>query len=209
MKSAILALSAVLALSFSQPARGDEETKEPQKLVLAQIKISGDLGERRAEEVPFGKPPLTYRNLLQLIVKAERDPEVRGVLLQIDELDVGMAKLQGLLHALEKFRKSGKKLYVHAEEMGKPCLFLASAADRVAMPPSGMVLIPGVAAEVLYLKGLFSLLGIEWLVVQEKEYKSAFENFVRDRMSPELREVLTDVVNQRYDTIVQRVSEGR
>src|SRR5262249_34190112 len=58
-------------------------------------------------------------------------------------------------------------------------------------------------------KGLFDLLGIEWLVVQEKEYKTAFESFVRDRMSPQMREVLDSLLDQSYGALVDAIARGR
>ncbi|MGH9362499.1 MAG: signal peptide peptidase SppA, partial [Thermoanaerobaculia bacterium] len=155
------------------------------------------------------RPPLTYRGLLEVLRKAEGDPAIRGVLLEIREPDIGMAKIEGVRSALARLKQSGKKLYVHAEELGTAGMVLAAGADRLGMPEGGVVMLPGVSAEVLYLKGLFGVLGIDWLVIQEKEYKSAFESFVRERMSPELREVLDAILDQRYQAIVAAVAEGR
>jgi protease-4 len=201
----------LIPLGFAlSTAAGQEEKPAPKAPpTVAHVKISGDLGERNAPEVPFGRPPLTYRGLLEILKKAEADPLVRAVILEVKEPSVGMARLQGIRQALVRLRSGGKKLYVHTEELTQPGMVLASLADRLSIPESGLILLPGVSAEVLYLKNLFALLGIDWLVIQQKEYKSAFESFVRDRMSPELREVLEGMLDQNYQTLVENISSGR
>jgi protease IV len=209
---ALSALVLAISLAGSPTARADDdEKKAPAKSgpALAEVKISGDLGDRRAPEMPFGKPPLTYRGLLEILKKAGSDPAIQGVLIVPGDVELGAAKLQGIREALQKLRQAGKKIYVYAESLDTPEALMASLADRIAMPESGVVSLPGVGAEVLYLKGLFGLLGIDWFVVQEKEYKTAFESFVRDGMSKEQREVLGGIIDQRYDMIVDAISSGR
>src|SRR5690606_10931362 len=54
--------------------------------------------------------------------------------------------------------------------------------------------IAGLRAEVPFFKGVLDKIGIEPNFYQRKDYKTAYESFTSDEMSPANRESLTDVV---------------
>jgi protease IV len=211
----IAAALAVTVITAAAHAADDGEkaaapaSAKPPVLAVAQVKLHGDLADQMAPDLPFGRPPLTYRAFLEILKKAETDPAIQAVLLEPRGLEIGAAKVQGIREALGRLRHSGKKVYVFAEDLDTAGMVIAASADRVVMPESGTLALEGPAAEVPYLKGLFDLLGIQWLVVQEKEYKTAFEGFVRDRMSPAMREELTAIIDQRYEETIDAIALGR
>jgi protease IV len=210
----LLAALPLLSLFLSPPIVRAEDEKEKKDehasaQAIAHLKLSGDLGDRPTPDVPFGRPPLTYRGFLDVLRKAQADSDVAAVFVELKDPQLGFTKVAETREALRQLRSSGKKVYLYAEELTGPGAVLAASADKVAMPEGGMVLMPAVSAEVVYLKGLFEVIGVDWLVFQEKEYKTALESFIRDKMSPELREVLDGILDQRYESIVGAIAAGR
>ena len=65
-----------------------------------------------------------------------------------------------LRDALLELRKAGKKVFLYKENYSHADLILAAAADRVSMPETGMVVMPGLAIEMMYMKGLLDKLHV-------------------------------------------------
>ena len=56
------------------------------------------------------------------------------------------------------------------------------------MPPSGVLIVPGVRAEMTFFKGLLDKLGLQFDVLKMGKYKGAAEPLSRKEMSKPLRE---------------------
>jgi protease-4 len=205
-----LALTLPLAWTPPRPASAQEKPEAKEKQVtLVQLRIKGSIAESVPPENPFGSSSLNLKGLLDTIRKAKSDEAVHGILLKVESPSIGLPKAREIAAALHDFRSGGKKIYAFAEQAGTIDLILLSAATRVVMPESGMAMLPGVSAQSLYMKAFLARLGIRFLVEPVGEYKSAFENFSRDEMSPALREVLENLVASRYQAIQDLISSGR
>ena len=77
------------------------------------------------------------------------------------------------------------------------------------MPDAASVLLPGVSAEVLYVKDFLDKLGVKMLVTHIGNYKAAFENFVRSDISSEFQEMLEYLVESSYQAIQEIIAAGR
>jgi protease IV len=106
-----------------------------------------------------------------------------------------------LVQTLQEFKAEGKRIYAFVEHAHLIDLLLLSVADRVAMPDAASALLPGVSAEVLYVKDFLDKLGIKMLVTHIGNYKAAFETFTRGDMSPEFREMLEYFVESSYQAV--------
>jgi protease-4 len=210
--SSLPTLAALIALAAPRPAPAQDEAKPEAKekqVTLVQLTIKGALPESVPPENPFGPSPLNFKGLLDTIRKAKSDAAVDGIILKVESPSIGLPKAREIAAALRDFRSSGKKIHAFAEQVGTIDLILLSAADRVVMPESGMAMLPGVSAQTLYMKSFLARLGIRFIVAPVGEYKSAYENFARDEMSPELREVLEIIVGSRYQSIQEIIGSGR
>ena len=221
LSASVLALTLLLLFS-ARRALPQEEAKPVEKpgehavekaaekeASLVQITLKGFLADSLPQENPFGPNPLHFKGLLDIIRKAKADPQVAAMYLKVDSPFLGLAKTRELLSALKDFRSSGKKIYTFAEDAQTLELALLSAASRVEMPESAMLFLPGVSAESLYMKSFFEKIGVRFLVTHIGDYKSAFENFSRDEMSPALREVLEVLVESVYQSILETISSNR
>ena len=86
---------------------------------------------------------------------------------------------------------------------------LAAACDRIAMPPSGVLVIPGVRAEITFFKGLLDKLGLEFDVLKMGKYKGALEPFTRNEMSKPLRESYEALVEDNYQDLLSVIAADR
>ncbi|MBI4603384.1 MAG: signal peptide peptidase SppA [Planctomycetes bacterium] len=217
----MLASLGLLAISPGPPALGQEavapkgkeekkdEKKEERVATVVQLRLRGEYAEALPEQNPFGPSPLHFRGLLEVMRRAKDDPEVRAIYLKSETPWLGLSQVREVLAALKDFRSAGKKIYAFAEDPGTVDLLLLSAASRIEAPESAMVFLPGVSAEALYFKPLLDKLGVKLLVSHVGAYKSAFENYSRESMSPELREVLEGIVGAHYGALQEIIAEGR
>ncbi|MBM3315128.1 hypothetical protein FJY71_04710, partial [candidate division WOR-3 bacterium] len=139
----------------------------------------------------------TWR-LLEMLHEAEEDASVRGLLLRLQGSAMSFAHAQELRAALASFRARGKKVVVHAHNLGMGGCYLASAADRVAVHPLADVSIPGISATTAFLKGTLEKLGIKAQPTRHGTYKSAVEAFTEDSLSPTNREQVEGLVRGMY-----------
>lgn len=210
---------ALAAFLLALPAVADDAAKEVpkehdgkeagEKAWLEEVKIDLEGSEDPFPAMPFGKPRLNHYAFLAYLRQVAADPDVDAVSLKFSDYGVGWARLLEIRDALKGVRQAGKKVFVYKESFSTPDLVLASVADRISIPESGSVDLPGVAIEDLYLKGLLGKLHLSFDVIHIGEYKSAGESFVRDSMSKELRETLDPLLDEIYGSMVKAIAEGR
>jgi protease-4 len=157
----------------------------------------------------FGGETNTLSNLLLQLRKAKADKRVGAVLLDVGMLGGGWAKADELREAVADFRKSGKPIYAYMEFGSDKEYYVATAAERVYVPPIGDLFINGLAAESMHFKGSFDKLGVVWDSYQIEKYKTAPEAFTRADMSEGERETLNSLLDEIFNRYVTQVAESR
>ncbi len=191
--------------------RGDIkiEAKPAPQALIAEISVKLSAAEDPFAANPFGRQQLNYLAFLNEIRRAARDPELAGVILKLDGVQVGWARLMEVRDALLELRKSGKKVFIYKENYSTADLVLAGVADRASMPETGMVMLPGLAIEMMYMKGLLDKLHIKFDVVHIGDFKTAGESMVRDTMSDAQKRSLDPILDEFFGTMVKAIAEGR
>jgi protease-4 len=157
----------------------------------------------------FGGDPNSFTNLLTQLRKAKADKRIGAVLLDFGLLGTGWAKSEELRDAIADFRRSGKPIYAYMEIGSDKELFVASAAEKVFVPPIGDLFINGLAAEAMFFKGSFDKLGIYWDSYQIGKYKTAPERFTRKDMSEGERETLNSLLDGIFNRYTAKIAEAR
>src|SRR5215211_17884 len=157
----------------------------------------------------FGGDTNSLSNLLLQLRKAKADKRVGAVLLDIRMLGGGWAKADEIREAVADFRKSGKPIYAYMEFGGDKEYYIATAAERVYVPPIGDLFVNGLAAESMHFKGSFDKLGIVWDSYQIAEFKTAPESFTREDMSEGERTTLNSLLDEIFNRYVTQVAEAR
>jgi protease IV len=152
---------------------------------------------------------LDLASLLDLLEIAARDPRVESLLVRIEHLECGLARAEEVRSALERFRASGKKVVVYADELGLSGYWVALGASSIRLPPTGALNVSGIAMEFTLLEGVLDRAGIHAQLIARGKYKSMREQFTASRMSDANREMLTSLVTDLNAQLVERVAAAR
>ena len=141
--------------------------------------------------------------------KAKVDSRVGAVLLDINFPGIGWGKADELRDAIKDFRTSGKPIYSYMEIGMNKEYYIASATEKIFLPPSGDIYINGLAAEAMFFRGSLDKLGIEPDFIKIGKYKNAPDQYLRKEMSDEQREVTNAILDEYYGNLVNAIAEAR
>lgn len=185
----------------------------PNNSVLV-LNISGDLPDYSPEDplakaIGVGQKP-SFTSLLTQLRKAKADNRVGAVLLHINMPGIGWGKADELREAIKDLRTSGKPVYAYMEIGMNRDYYIATAAEKVFLPPPGDLWINGFAAEAMFYKGSLDKLGVEADVIQiGPKYKNAPDQYTKKEMGEGQREVLNAVLDEYQNRFAAAVSESR
>ncbi len=174
-----------------------------------EIRIGGTIPENVSETYLVGDEPTTMRELSDLLHWAAEESRVQGIVLRIEPLAIGWAKLAELRDQAEAVKTKGKSVVAFLESGEDAEYFLASVADKVFMPPMGTLGLDGLSAELDFYRGLLDKVGVAYDGVAIGEFKSAPEHFTRERMSDHYREEYDALLDGVLASLVDAVSAGR
>eukprot|EP00752_Nemacystus_decipiens_P015004 g13360.t1 len=159
------------------------------------------------------------------ITEAEAGPSLRSVLNQIETVKDGehylglvvyldmpyltATQTDAIYQALYELRESGKTVVTFAQAYSTSDYVLASAGDIIALQNKGMVELSGMHIEEMYLAGLMDKVGIQPNFIQVGKYKGAAESMSRTGPSEEWSQNMDGLLDGMYDTMVQRIADGR
>ncbi|HZI10129.1 MAG TPA: S49 family peptidase, partial [Myxococcus sp.] len=111
---------------------------------------------------------------LRLLAK---DARVKGILLEVEGLELPPAKRDAVVALLSEFRAAGKRVVSWGVQVGNDAYPVLAAADEVLLAPMGEVDLMGYAAEATALGEGLSRVGIQAHFVRRGDYKTAPELF--------------------------------
>ncbi len=161
------------------------------------INIAGRLPEQRVH--PQGwrgwlqrrfNPPReslqVWRERLQLLAA---DPQVKGVIVTIGDLQAGLPAIESLRRSLLAFRTSGKRLIAFLVTANLYTYYLASAADTLMAPESAEFALHGLRTEATFLRAALDQLDVRPQFHHIAEYKSAANRLLYASMPEPQREM--------------------
>ena len=177
-----------------------------------EMTLGGFIHEYRAPEALeefIERYPMDMNKIRQVLKMASIDRRVKGVILDIRSLQIGFAKLQELRKLITDFHMSGKKILALLDFAMTREYLLATACDSVYLVPGGILLLPGISAEVTFYKGLLNKAGIEADFVSIGKYKNAPDVYMRQTMSDAQKEVIDDILDSRFHEIISTIAINR
>lgn len=168
--------------------------------------------ETPTQSFPFG---LSRRNraivyeLVDGIEAAADDSRISALVLHIDGVDWGWAKLDEVRDAILTFRASGKPVFASLSGGGEPEYYLASAANRIAAPPSAILQIDGLVASAMFFRGSFDKLEISPNFAHAGQYKTGVEPYTRTGLSPEGKLALESLLDDQFERLVDSLAAAR
>ena len=153
-------------------------------------------------------PETLLRDQIKAIHYAKTDPEITGMVLQLDFLEAaGISKLEELGNAITDFKTSNKPVIAIADSYSQQQYFLASYADEIYINNFGSIFLTGFGVYRNYLKEAADKLSLKFHIFRVGDFKDAIEPFVRTDMSVASREHNSFWLSQlweRYTTTVER-----
>ena len=171
---------------------GEEKIKEN---TILHLTLDGGIGEQtdiNLDPMSFsvqGKTGLS--NLLYGFEKAKKDEKIKGIFLEIKNVDFGYATAKSIRDAIDDFEKSGKFVvaYNSGEYISQKAYYISSAANSNYGFPSSTMAFNGLGAEISYFKNTLDKLNVEVEIIRgtNNDFKSAVEPFFRTNMSDSSR----------------------
>lgn len=200
---------------FIVMAISSSDTPSVKNGTVLRIQLSGTLNER-AKENPFAQ----YLNndiaqtqglddIITAIKTAQTNDKIRGIYLEGGTLISDMATAQELRKALVDFKKSKKFILAYADNYSQGSYYIASAADKVLVNPSGIVDWHGLASQPIFFTDLLKKVGVKMQVFKVGTYKSAVEPYILTKMSDANREQVSSFVGDIWKNICADVASSR
>jgi protease-4 len=123
--------------------------------------------------------------------KAKKDNKIKGLFIDIGDIQCGFSSAQALRKSIEDFQQSGKFVvtYFSGEMISQKAYYVGSVAKEVYAFPSSAFQLNGLGGEMMFFKNLLDKLEIEVEIVRgsNNDFKSAVEPFFRTNMSDSSR----------------------
>ncbi len=208
----LLVILAVIIGAFALVRMGETPPSVSSQSILI-LDLDGQIVEKPPVSLPLPfleeRSPLTVTDLWRALRSAETDSRIQAVVLAPGRIGAGWAKLQQLRESLARLAKSGKPVVAFLRTPATREYYLATAADRVYMPPEDMLDMKGLRAELMFFKGTLDKIGVQIEIEHAGKYKDFGDMFTRTSMSPETREVLDSVLDVLYEHLIDTVAAGR
>ncbi len=156
-----------------------------------------------------GGKSIGLNDILDNIKKASEDSHIKGIYLGADISPNSYASLEEIRNALIAFKKTGKFIIAYAEIMDEHSYYVASAADRIYLNPSGEIILNGFSTQVFYIKGMLDKIGVEPELIRHGKYKAAGEPLIADKMSEANRHQIEGYMGSLYNHFLKNIAKSR
>lgn len=176
------------------------------------LRVSGALPDYSPDDPfkkYFGGPDQSLTGLVMQFKKAKVDKRIKAVLLDVNMSGVGWGKAEEIRDAITDFRSSGKPVYAYIEFGLNKEYYIATACDKIYVPPPGELFINGLAADVMFFRGSLDKLGIYPDIFQIGKYKSAGDIFTQKQMTDAHREYINSMLDDLYNRYVNTIAQAR
>jgi protease-4 len=197
----------IVIWAASKPAR------LPSNAVLV-IDAEGEINEQRAPDLLAdltGNSTPVLHEYLDAIDAARGDSHIRGLVVRVAPLATGWAKLEEIRAHLMEFRKTGKPsiCYLGYDGVANPEYYLASACQQVWVVPQSSVIVHGMMAQALFMRGTLDKLKIVPEYYHIAEYKTAGNIFTEKKFTPPHKEEVEGLLNGFYNQYLTDASAAR
>ncbi len=173
------------------------------------INLGSDIVEEPSGGLLFGSSKRSLYNVIAAIRKGAADPGISGLLVRIDGARFSFASAQELRNAIMEFRLNGKPVTVYLDNGGNIAYYLASAADKTYMNPTGFLELNGLSATAMFYTGAMEKLGVKAEVIRTGAHKTYGDGFTETGLTEEAREQINWILDDIYDQFVEGISTGR
>jgi protease-4 len=156
----------------------------------------------------------TLRDVIDAIDRGAVDDRVVGMIARIGAVPMGMAQVQEIRDAVQRFRSHKKFAVAYAETFGEfgpanGSYYMATAFDHIYLQPSGDVGLTGIIMESPFIKGTLSKLGMTFHGDHRYEYKNALNFYTETKYTPPHKEAMTAVMTSWFNQMKDGICQAR
>ncbi|HLK32192.1 MAG TPA: signal peptide peptidase SppA [Terriglobales bacterium] len=160
------------------------------------------------------KDRLAVRDVVDALDRAGDDSRVVGLIARVGSEQMGMAEVQEIREAVQRFRAKKKFAVAFAETFGEvgpgnKSYYLATAFDQIYLQPSGDIGLTGLMLESPFLSGTLQKLGMPFHGDHRYEYKSALNTFTEKKYTAAEREENSAILNSWFAQMQQGICDAR
>lgn len=156
-----------------------------------------------------GSQPVSLTQAIEGIRRAKASDKIKGIYLNIESLNAGLASIDELRTALQDFKKSGKFVYAYGDSYDQRAYYLATAADKIYINPEGSVSLVGLASSTVMMRQALDKLGIKAEVFKVGTYKGAVEPYILDQRSEPNKEQTRVYLEGVWEHMLQGIASAR
>jgi len=156
----------------------------------------------------------TVRDVVDAIDRGAGDDRVVGMVAKIGAPPLGMAKVQEIREAVQRFRAHKKFAIAYAETFGEfgpgnGAYYLATAFDQIYLQPSGDIGLTGIIMETPFVKGTLAKLGMTFHGDHRYEYKNALNTLTETKYTSPHREAMTAIMTSWFNQMKEGICQAR
>lgn len=174
---------------------------------VAVIRVNGPIVSGEAPDFDFtgAGAVAASGNIVKLIKQAERDPQVKAILLRVDSPGGSVIGSDEIYHAL---KQAGKPVVVQMGALAASGgYYVSMAADHIVAHPDTLTGSIGVISEFTNIEGLYEKLGLRSTVVKSGEFKD-FGN-PTSPFTEEDEKLWQAVIDETYENFVKIIADNR
>ncbi len=208
----VIAGSVIGGLTDMKPAHYSVKDK-----TVLHVTLSGNIAEESSTK--FDKSSFSFddkiglSDLLYGFKIAAKDDKIKGIFIDISDIDCGYSTARELRNAINEFEKSGKFAiaYNSGEVITQKEYYISSAANQSYGFPTSAMEFMGLGAELSFYKNTLDKLEVEMQVIRGKnnDFKSAVEPFFRENMSDSSRVQIEKYLGSIWGQIREDISKDR
>ncbi len=188
----------------------------PDKTILEanfELALPEDIPDTPAAKLVMSEQP-TVRDVVDALDRGADDDRVVGMVARIGAPPLGMAKVQEIREAVQRFRAHKKFAIAYAETFGEfgpgnGSYYLATAFDQIYLQPSGDIGLTGIIMESPFVKGTLGKLGVTFHGDHRYEYKNALNFYTETKFTPPHKEAMTAIMMSWFNQMREGICQAR
>lgn len=204
-----------IVIGVISSALSDESNAKVKDNSILHVKLDGPIVDREPKSEFAKLSMLDGENktgldaIIESIHAAKTDERIKGIFLEAQDVDAGMASVEEIRTALIDFKKSGKFVYAYGEAYSQKGYYLSSVADQVFLNPQGGVDFKGIGGQIMFYKKLLEKLNIKVQIFRHGKFKSAVEPFDLEKMSEANRLQTMTYISALWNQMLTGISSSR
>lgn len=205
----------IIVVGIISSALSDESNVKVKDNSVLHVRLDGPVVEREPKS-EFAKltglsdeRKLGLDAIIESIHQAKDDERIKGIFLEAQDVDAGMASVEEIRSALLDFKKSGKFIYAYGEAYTQKGYYLSSVADQVYVHPQGGMEFKGIGGQIMFYKKMLEKLDINVQIFRHGKFKSAVEPFDLEKMSEANRLQTLTYINALWNQMLSGISAER